>query len=248
MISLFELAGRSVHVWSIRTEASNAVAARFELILAPDERHRAARFAFDHLRHSFILARGALRILLGHYLNVHPASIEFQYSSKGKPALAESAGIEFNASHSGRLAVFALTAGCQIGVDVEQLRPLRDMQSIADRFFCPEEAADLMTVAADQRERAFFACWTRKEAYIKAVGDGLSAPLDGFRVPVQPGEPVRFIHVAHDTNAAKAWTLHDLQLADNYVSALAYRDSERPVVVLPLMDPADLLMIPGGVP
>jgi 4'-phosphopantetheinyl transferase len=240
----FELDTRNVHVWSIRTEASEAVAAAFERILAPDERDRAARFRFDHLRHSFVLAHGALRILLGRYLNASPAGIQFNYGLRGKPTLAPLALIDFNMSHSGDLVVFAFTRGCEIGVDLEQIHSIQDMQDIADRFFCHEEAAELMSLPVNQRERAFFLCWTRKEAYIKAIGDGLSAPLNGFRVTMQPTQPVRFIHIAHDTNAAKDWTLQDLQLASNYVAALAYRGWPRKVAVSPIMDPAELLSIP----
>src|SRR5581483_3578226 len=199
----FKLAERTVHVWPVRTVASIAVVARLELALAPDERDRAARFRFDRLRHSFVLARGALRILLGRYLNVSPASIQFTYNSKGKPALAAPTCLNFNASHSGDLTVFAFTAGCEIGVDVEQIRPLPGMQNIANRFFNSKEATELMSLHANQRKRAFFLCWTRKEAYIKAIGEGLSAPLNGFRVTIQPRQPARFIHLAGDE---EAWT------------------------------------------
>jgi 4'-phosphopantetheinyl transferase len=240
----FELDTRNVHVWSVRTEAPNAIAERFQRVLAPDERDRAARFSFDHLRHSFVLAHGALRILLGRYLNTPPARIQFKYGPKGKPALAPLAPLGFNASHSGGLVVFAFTRGCEIGIDLEQIHPIEDMRDIADRFFCPEEAAELMTIPVNQRERAFFLCWTRKEAYIKAIGDGLSAPLNGFRVAMQPTQPARFIHLAQDTNAAKEWTLQDLQLASNYAAALAYRGSARRVVVSPIIDPEELLSIP----
>jgi 4'-phosphopantetheinyl transferase len=244
MGSSFDLEGRTVHVWPIRTEAPSAVAERFELLLGTDEKSRAGRFRFDHLRYSFVITRGVLRILLGHYLHVSPISIQFKYGSRGKPALAAPACIDFNASDSSGLSVFAFTAGCEVGVDVEQIRPLQDMQNIADRFFCSEEAAELMSLTANQRERGFYLCWTRKEAYIKAIGDGLYAPLDSFRVTLQPSQPARFMHIAYDTRAAEAWTLHDLQLAPNYAAALAYRDTERPVAVFPIIDPADLLSIP----
>ncbi len=216
---------------------------QFERLLAPDEKERAARFRFDHLRRSFVLARGALRTLLGGYLQTSPVSIEFEYGSKGKPALVAPAPIHFNASHSGGLAVFAFTCGCEIGVDVEKIRPIEEMRNIADHFFCPEEAAELMSLAAEQREYAFFLCWTRKEAYIKALGDGLSAPLNRFRVTMQPNQPARFLHLQGDANAARDWTLHDLHLVSDYAAALAYRDAERPVTALPLTDPARLLSI-----
>jgi 4'-phosphopantetheinyl transferase len=240
----FKLTERNIDVWPVHTAGSSAVAEELERVLAPDEKVRAAQFRFSHLRRSFILARGALRILLGWYLDVSPASIQFTYGSRGKPALAVPARVDFNVSHSGDLAVFAFTAGCEIGVDVEQIHPLQDIQTIADQFFCPEEAAELMSLTANQRERSFFLCWTRKEAYIKAIGDGLSAPLDGFRVTLQQGQPARFIHIANDMGSAQAWTLHDLQLAPGYAAALAYRDTERLVAVSQIIDPAELLSIP----
>jgi 4'-phosphopantetheinyl transferase len=240
----FDLSGRDVHVWTLRTGASDDVAAKFEPVLVRGERDRAAGFRFDHLRRSFVIARGALRCLLGRYLDLDPASIRFNYGSKGKPAVASAAGIEFNATHSGGLAAFAFTVGCQIGVDLEQIRPLTEMQHIADRFFCPEEAAEIRSLPPSERERAFFCCWTRKEAYIKAIGDGLSAPLDKFRVTLQPNEAARFIHLAHDIIAAKAWTLHDLCLASVYAAALAYRDRQRSLSVFPIVDPAGLIGIP----
>jgi 4'-phosphopantetheinyl transferase len=135
-------------------------------------------------------------------------------------------------------------AGCNIRVDIEQIRALPGMQSIADRFFCSEEAPELMSLAAKQRERSFYVFWTRTEAYIKAIGDGLSAPLDNFRVTLQHGQPARFIHLDHDTNAAEEWTLHDLQLNPDYAAALAYRDKERMLTALPIVDPAELLSMP----
>jgi 4'-phosphopantetheinyl transferase len=240
----FDLSGRNVHVWAVRTEAPGAVAERFELVLGPEEKGRAARFRSDHLRYSFVIARGVLRILLGHYLNASPNSIRFKYGARGKPALAVPANIEFNVSHSAALAVFAFTAGCEVGVDIEQIRALQDMQTIADRFFCSEEATELMSLTADQRERGFYLCWTRKEAYVKATGDGLSTPLDCFRVTLQPSQPARFIHLAHDTRAAESWTLHDLRLASNYAAALAYRDTKRPVALFRIVSPAELLSVP----
>lgn len=143
----------------------------------------------------------------------------------------------------GGLCVLAFSPGCEIGVDVEHIRPLADLQSIADQFFSVEEALELMSLSAYQRRLAFFLCWTRKEAYIKATGTGLSIPLSGVRVTLQPSQPARFIHVAHDATPASEWILHDLRLAPNYAAALAYRDAERPVTVLPILDPAHFLAI-----
>jgi 4'-phosphopantetheinyl transferase len=244
----FNLSRRNIDVWTVRIDPPKAVAERFVPYLGADEKERAARFQFEQHRNSFVIAHGVLRILLGHYLNVSPISIQFKFGAKGKPALAAPADVDFNMSHSGGLAVFAFMAGCEVGVDVEHLRPLQDMHRIASRFFCSEEAAELMSLAAEQREQGFYLCWTRKEAYIKAIGDGLSAPLDDFRVTLRPGQPARFLHIAHDTSAAEAWKLHDLQLGPNYSAALAYCETERPVTLLPMIDPAEFLSpgVPNG--
>jgi 4'-phosphopantetheinyl transferase len=239
----YELSGRAVHVWPVSTLAPDTVVERFESLLSPDEIERAARFRFEHLQRSFILARGALRVLLGRYLNTAPRELEFSYGSKGKPALAAPhiSQLQFNASHSGGLALFAFTMDCELGVDVESIRRMPDIEDVAKRFFCAEETAELMSLPAAEREHGFFLCWTRKEAYIKATGEGLSMPLDGFRVTLRPHEPAGFVHFACDPIAAQAWTLHDLTPAPRYAAALAYRDSPRPFAAFTLVNPKQLL-------
>jgi 4'-phosphopantetheinyl transferase len=216
------------------------VTAQFTALLSADERERAARFAFAHLRRSFTLARGALRILLGRTLGMAPAAIRFVYGEKGKPGLAEPGRVRFNMSHSGELALIAIGLDCELGVDIERIRPLPDLQEIAARFFSREEETELMALPEDLREAAFFRCWTRKEAYIKAIGDGLSAPLDGFAVSLRDGEPARMIQIGGDAAAAGAWRLHHLDVEPGYVAALAYRGERHIIRVSPPADPAPL--------
>jgi 4'-phosphopantetheinyl transferase len=235
-----ELSGREVHIWTLPTTAVNAAAVTFEPVLATDELDRAGRFHFSHLRDSFMIARGALRCLLGHYLDLHPRSLRFSYGSKGKPALEDGSHIQFNMTHSGSFAAIAITADCPIGLDLEQVRPLSDMQQIAAQFFCSEETAEIMSLPPSERERAFFCCWTRKEAYIKAIGDGLSAPLDGFRVTVLPNTPAQFARLRNSAIDTDAWTLHDLSLTPSYAAAVAYRDRRRPLSIFPVTDLAQL--------
>ncbi len=215
----------------------------FRSVLSRSELERAARFRFATLRDSFILTRGALRVLLGSYLNISPDSVRFQYGANEKPALSPEKSIRFNVSHSADLAVFAFTLDCEIGVDVEHIRPVTDMASIAERFFCREEAAELLSLPDHQRRRAFFLCWTRKEAYIKALGNGLSEPLDNFRVTVDPDIPAAFIHVEHDPCAARRWTLQDLPVAPEYAAAVAYRGPARPLRLSPIAPAALSLSI-----
>jgi 4'-phosphopantetheinyl transferase len=236
--------GSEIHIWIFPIKAPSRVVATLERVLTADETDRASRFHFSHLSESFVIAHGALRYLLGRYLNRNPAELRFSYGDRGKPALTPPSGIQFNLTHSGNLAVIALTSGREIGVDVERIRPLPDMQSIADRSFCPEEASEIMSLPQPERDHAFYCCWTRKEAYIKAIGDGLSAPLDNFRVTVQPNTPARFLHIEHNASAAEQWTLHDLQVAAGYAAALAYQDRPRSLSLFQVSDFADLLAMP----
>lgn len=229
-----ELSGRQIHVWTFRVGAASDVRGRCEQVLSPDEHSRAARMRFQHPRDSFIGTRGALRHLLGRYLELDPASIRFAYGPNGKPELAQDCGVRFNVAHSGPVAVFAFTMGCEIGVDLEQLRPLPDLEEIARRYFCAEEAAEIDSLPPGERELAFFTCWTRKEAYIKASGAGLARPLSSFRVASVPGEPGTLS--LRDQEATGSWSLHDLALAPGCAAAIAYRDHPRPLSIIPVAD------------
>lgn len=236
-----QLTGKSIHVWPILLRTSDVVLELFGSFLAPDERERVSRFRFDHLRHSFVLTRGTLRVLVGGYLNLHPADVCFKYGPNGKPALAMNDAIDFNLSHSGEMALFAFTTNCELGIDVEQIRSIPDMQNIADHFFCPEEAAELMLLPTHERELGFFRCWTRKEAYVKATGYGLAKSLNAFRVTLEPDEPARLLHFPDDPSAASDWTLLDIRTSSCFASALAYRDAPRPLSILPIITTSDLL-------
>ncbi len=166
--------GLQVQVWAVRLEASEQRFSDCSSWLSHDETARAARFHFEEHRRAFVLGRGVLRAILGGILETPPGQILFSYGPKGKPGLADpNSPLRFNVSNSGDLAVFCLAEGCDIGIDVEQVRPIPDMDRIAARFFAPEEASELMGLPEADRPRGFFNCWTRKEAYIKAVGDGL---------------------------------------------------------------------------
>jgi 4'-phosphopantetheinyl transferase len=236
----FELIGRQVHIWSIRTEAPESVTEAYETVLSPDERARVSRFKFPQLSQAFALSRGALRLLLSRYLDVHPSSVQFEYGPQGKPRVSAQTSLEFNTSHSGGLTLFAFTRNCPIGIDVERIRAIPDLQDIALRFFCVAESTELTALAPAQRERAFFLCWTRKEAYIKAIGQGLSAPLDGFRVNLDPAEPAQFLHLP--VPETQTWTLTNLAVDPGYAAALAYPDSQREVTESQIPNPADLLV------
>jgi 4'-phosphopantetheinyl transferase len=234
-----ELLGKDVHVWTQQIRASEAALAVLERVLSDEEADRATRFRNRQLRKSFVITRGSLRHLLGSYLEVDPASIRLVTGAYGKPALASPAAIEFNVTHSDGLAAFALTAGCPVGIDLERIRPLASMEEIAYRFFSGEEATDLQSLPARERERAFFCCWTRKEAYVKAIGKGLCEALEHFRVTVLPNQPPRIVHLGYDTTNPQAWTLHDLTLAADYAGAIAYKDRPRSLSIFPVADPTE---------
>jgi len=229
---------RQVEVWGIWLDATEPMLTYYSSILSIDERNRAERSSLEKLKRSYTLARGALRLLLGHYLGCFPNEIKLTSGPKGKPALQPPSRLKFNASHSGQLALYALTLDCDMGIDVEKTRELDDPESIAARFFSAAELTELRSLTPDEKALAFFRCWTRKEAYVKAIGDGLAMPLNGFQVTLLPGAPARFIQIS--TGHASDWTLEHLELAPGYVGALAYRDKPRPIRFHPLIRADDL--------
>jgi 4'-phosphopantetheinyl transferase len=227
-----------VHIQPVLLLGSGEETSTYSAVLSAEELQRASRFRFDHLKTRFILCRGALRILLGRYLGEAPASVQFQYGSKGKPRVES--GLKFNVSHSGDLAVFAFAAELDVGIDIEQARSIPDMHQIASHFFSMEECADLQSVDMARRSQAFFNCWTRKEAYIKAIGDGLSIPLDSFRVSLHPDHEARLISIQNNPNPTKAWSMHHFAPAAGYIGAVAFKGSNR-IVTHPCISANDLL-------
>jgi 4'-phosphopantetheinyl transferase len=218
------LCGSDVHVWVINLEASPSCVRELSSTLSSDEKDRAANFNFEHLTTRFCVGRGLLRAFLGAYLATAPRDIEFLYGRCGKPFVAGVDAFQFNVAHSENMAVYAFAWGCELGVDIERVRDLQDIAGIARHFFCPEEVADLNCVSARERRDSFFACWTRKEAYIKATGEGLSASLDSFRVALQPRETPCFVHINGSTSDAGLWSLHSFRPNEEHIGALAFQD------------------------
>jgi 4'-phosphopantetheinyl transferase len=220
------LAEDEIHVWHVSLDRPPSDVRRLARTLSPDEEERARRYRGERLRERFIVGRGILRMLLSRYVGRPPGRLRFAYGARGKPALAPAEGsdLRFNVSHSDGLALYAFARGREVGVDVERLRELPRAERIAERFFSTEETAALKAEPAERRVEAFFTCWTRKEAYIKARGDGLAHPLDQFAVSLVPGEPAR-LWVAGDGDAREIarWSLDALPLAPGYVAALAAR-------------------------
>jgi 4'-phosphopantetheinyl transferase len=192
-------------------------------LLAPEERARADQFVHEQHRRRFTAARAALRRLLGEVLRAPADALVFETGAHGKPALAGRwrGALEFNVTHAHELALYAVRTDGPVGVDVEWRRAVPDCLDIARSHFAPGERAALEAVSAADRELAFFRCWTRKEAFIKATGEGLSHPLDRFEVTLAPGDPPRFLSIDGDANAAAGWSLFSLEPAPGYLAAVA---------------------------
>lgn len=216
------LAAGEVHVWRIDLRASSrsllAVLAR---ILAADERARAHRFVFPHDHDRFILSRGLLRWLLGCYLDSDPAELQFTYNAYGKPELAGSFDLQFNLSHAGDLILYAFARDRVVGIDVERIRNDVEIHRLARHVFSANEQATLAALPPENQVEAFFNGWTRKEAYVKARGKGLSGRLCGFDVSLRPGEPARLLATRPDPSEAACWSLLDLSVDAGYKATLA---------------------------
>jgi 4'-phosphopantetheinyl transferase len=208
---------RRVDVWTVTLDIADADLRRRERLLSGDERARAAQFAFEADRNRFVACRGRLREILSTYVSVPASKIAFERGGKGKPFLAQG-GIHFSVAHSHDLALVACCAAAEVGVDIERVRELPDAEQIVRQFFAPADIAVWIALADGERRRAFFDCWTRKEAYLKALGDGLSRPLDSFHVPFWPREPA---HTAAVEGGEPGWWLFDVSPADDYAGALA---------------------------
>lgn len=217
-----------VHVWRVPLEQPASVLGRLRALLDEGELSRAERFHFARDRDHFVVARGVLRTLLGSYLGVGPAALSFAYNPFGKPSLKDEGDappVRFNLSHSHGLALCAFARERELGVDVERVRAEFAGDEIAEHFFAAREVAALRGLGPDQKTEAFFNCWTRKEAYIKAIGEGLSHPLESFTVSLRPGEPAALLSVEGDPAETRRWSLTALEPAPGYVAALVV---ERP--------------------
>jgi len=218
------LGNDEVHVWRATLDQPPSQIQSLLHNLAADEQARAERFCFERDREHFIAARGVLRAILGGYLNREPQRLSFCYNSYGKPALAgESDGdaIRFSVSHSHGVALYAVGRGRDVGIDLERIRSDVAVAQIAERYFSRREVATLRALPAEAQRQAFFLGWTRKEAYIKARGEGLSLPLDQFDVSLAPGEPAAVLGTQRDPFEASRWSLQELTPAPGYAAALA---------------------------
>lgn len=215
-----------VHLWRIDLASVASAEERWKEFLIGEERSRAARFHFSRDRQHFTATRALLRIVLGGYANSNPSKLRLEYAANGKPFLLRPAveePVEFNVSHSGEIAMLAFARGRALGVDVEYLRDNFDHEAIAHRFFSDQEQRQLAALPRAERHQGFFRCWTRKEAYIKAEGVGLSLPLHQFDVSLKPGETNALLATRPDGTEASRWSLQEISAAPGYVAALCVR-------------------------
>ncbi len=217
------------HVWRARLDLPGSRIQALKQTLTVEERARAGRFRFATDRTRFIASRGTLRAMLGHYLGRAPGAIRFAYNAYGKPILVEEPEddpIQFNVSHSQDLALYAFTPTGDIGIDLEQItKEVKDYEQIARRFFSAAEVKALLSVPVEQRQEAFLNCWTRKEAYVKARGLGLSLVLNQFDVSLMPGEPAKLLATRETGQEASAWALHALAASPGSIAALAVQST-----------------------
>lgn len=219
----FELPDNEVQVWRAMLDRPLSRVQILHQTLSEDEQQRAARFYFDHDRQHYIVARGLLRALLGHYLKVEPAQLRFTYNAYGKPRLVgqpDQPSLSFNLSHSGGFVLYAFARNRTVGIDVEQMRTNLDYEQMAEHVFSPYERQEFCRLAAEQKPDGFFNAWTRKEAYIKARGLGLALPLDQFDVSLHPDQPARLLKTHSEPLAAEQWSLCALTMGSGYKAAL----------------------------
>lgn len=218
-----------IHIWRVPLEQSPATIASLKSLLIESEVQRAGRFYFARDQRRYTVARGALRLLLGRYLDQVPSLLKIDYTKYSKPFLTDSS-LKFNVSHSGEMALIGFVWGREIGVDVEFTgRVIDDAPAIAQRFFSANENVVFQQVPLHLQQTAFYNCWTRKEAYIKAIGEGLSHPLDTFDVTLRPGEPAKFLSISNDPVLTSQWSLTAIDPGRDYIAAIAIKGAINPL-------------------
>jgi 4'-phosphopantetheinyl transferase len=208
------------HIWRADLDLNESFQSSFLQLLSPDEKNRANKFRFKEDRQRFIAARAILRLLIGKYLEINPTEISFQYGEFGKPSLADTNSLQFNISHSQNVALFAFTKKFNIGVDVEFVNPNTKIKEIAASFFSTNEIKNLLALPEKQQTLGFFYCWTRKEAFIKAVGEGLSFPLNKFEVSLEPDKPAKLLATHWQPKDVSKWSVYSLSPEPNFVGSL----------------------------
>ena len=217
-----------VQVWMATAPPDEAGLAALTHTLSPDERERAGRFSVSEPRRQFVFGRALLRQLLGACLKVEPITLAFGYQPRGKPFLSQSAldgDLRFNLSHSGRMVAVALARGREVGVDIESIQRLEDWLLLAGRIFSPLELCELRSLPKPQQREAFFNGWTRKEAYLKATGEGLTDALPAIEVTLAPGREPELLGLPTGPEAARQWAIRVIPLPPDFAGAVVFEMS-----------------------
>ena len=227
-----ELREREVHLWRVAMDGSAGHLSGYAAVLSDEERIRAERFRFDRDRNLYVLSRGALRLLISGYTGLRSDALAFRFGSQGKPALDADSDLEFNLSHSGGLCVLAFARKMRIGIDIEAKARDVAFLDLAERFFAPAERKAIAVMQPDQIRDAFYAVWTRKEAYIKALGEGVTHGLDNFTVSVRPDDLEPEVNSQRDAMARDRWKLISFEPRSGFAGALAVEGGSQAILAL----------------
>ena len=222
----FQLDASTIHLWSADLNCTIKQEKNYFSLLSLDEKEKAAKFKFKRDASQYIIAKGILRTLLGKYLLLSPDNLAFTYSKYGKPSLIDYNHLQFNISHAGDKAIFAFTKDVTIGADIELVKKI-DVAKLAGRFFSKNESDYIFQTPVDNWENLFYKCWTRKEAFIKAHGEGLSLPLDGFEVSLDDKEPPKIKSIKWKPNSADDWQLFTFIPFESYFGAVVSRSKNK---------------------
>ncbi|MGI9549671.1 MAG: 4'-phosphopantetheinyl transferase family protein [Aurantibacter sp.] len=224
-----DLPSNTIHVWTKNFGAVQHETERLIHLLNDHEKIRANKFKFPKDRQRFIVSRAVLKVLLGRYLDENPQEIEFEYGAYGKPEVKVPSSVNFNISHAGNMVVLGFVKNYTIGVDVEIVKNDFDVVELAENFFSQDEIRALSNTNENERFRAFYRCWTRKESFIKAVGQGLSYPLDSFAVSLDDDHSAEFLKINGIPDPQKNWRLHSFIPADGYIAALSINGNPKTI-------------------
>lgn len=236
--STWLLQEQQVQAWWFELNPPDSFVEKLAALLSMDENTKANRYKFPHLRIRYQVAHGILRIILGNYLKLHPQKIEFIYSDRGKPQLADHCNplnLQFNLSHSENLAIVGICRNLPIGIDIEHRRSLKNAEQLAQRFFCPTEADLFKTLTVQEHSQLFFQLWTAKEAYLKATGQGIAGGLDQVTIALNP---LRFAQLPNNIKNHPQWSLQSFSIetqTDTYLGAIAIEGNIEELTLQPFL-------------
>lgn len=221
----YQINDKQVHIWLVTTK--NYLASNFADYLDEQEKQRAQSFKFNRDRDCFIGSHAALRILLGKYCNCAPKTIAYKYNAHRKPILADEQKIQFNLSHSRDLAIIAISKNHPIGIDIEYMQKKDILCDLAQRFFSPQEYAEYLSLPDAQKTAGFYNCWTRKEAFVKALGIGITCPLKSFTVNMDPTKSAKVLLTDNNQGKTDQWKLFGFNPTTDYCAAVAWHGIEK---------------------